>query len=441
MPDLHSALKTVVIGDLVEGGIHFLHVRLQNGKDTFVDTLHAKPNSYSTAGIQTTDLLSLIGFSRSPCAFHRSECYCREVHSGLDLAAVARAISKAYGTIDAANRHLEACGLYIDQPEGWGFFYGKPPGGRRIRPDHSRGNGHVAPKVERMKTSEDDFFRFVLTWIDGAGDKGWTTHYRAKHMPLSDEFQSVLDFLGGFQWFADCPEYDFEGCWWRFTRCQSRNDDLYDNNAEAAHRAFDAHATHFSAGVRGLLDAHAIIKPFGLTFLPQPSAPSRRVMATRSAPAPRRTAQTPTITKDSNTGHTYDVAFSFAGTDRMVAEEIATIVRDAGFSVFYDNFYPEQLWGQDLVATFDRIYRKESRFCVMFLSQEYKDRMWTTHERRSATARALQERGNAYILPVKVENVDVDGLAPTLGYVSLTETPTSQIAEMLIKLLGNDKPE
>jgi len=284
-----------------------------------------------------------------------------------------------------------------------------------------------------MKEAEDDFFRFVFTWIDGAGDKGWTTHYRAKHMPLADEFQSVLDFLGGFKWFGDCPEYDFDGCWWRFTQFQSRGDGFFDSNAEAAHKAFDAHATHFSAGIRGLLDAHALIKPFGLTFLPpRLSVPGR--VAT-SWPTPTMVSPSTATMATGNSGYPFDVAFSFAGTERQLAEEIATIVRDAGFRVFYDNFYPEQLWGQDLVAKFDRIYRKESRFCVMFISKEYRDRIWTTHERRSATARALQERGNEYILPVKVEDVDIDGLAPTVGHVSLADYTAAQIADLLVKKL------
>jgi hypothetical protein len=349
---------------------------------------------------------------------------------------LATGISKAFALFQDADRHLERCGLYIDQPEGWGYFYGKPPGGRRIWPDHSHGNGHVAPIAERMKESEDEFFRFAFTWIEGAGDKGWTTHYRAKHMPLPEEFQAVLAFLGGFQWFADCPEYDFEGCWWRFTQFQAQDNDFFGSNAEAAHRIFDAHAANFSAGIRGLLDAHAILKPFGLTFLPRPSVPVHRPAAMR--PESKQPMLPSVVAAGSeNLTHTYDVAFSFAGTERKLAEEIATIVRSAGFSVFYDNFYPEQLWGQDLVATFDRIYRKESRFCVMFLSQEYKDRIWTTHERRSATARALQERGAEYILPVKVEEVDIDGLMPTVGYVSSAEMSPAQIATLLIKKLGS----
>lgn len=436
MNDLHSALKTSIVGEHTEGGIHYLHVRLQSGKDSFRDTLHARPNQYSMSGFQATDMLALIGFSRSTCAFHRAECFCREVQPDIDLPALAQAVSKSLTLVQKADNHLEQCGLYIDQPEGWGYFYGKPLKGRQIRPDYSHGNGHVAPKIESMKRSEDEFFQFVLTWIDGAGDKGWTTHYRAKHMPLADEFQSALDFIGGFQWFADCPEYDFDGCWWRFTQFRSQNDGPWNSNAEAAHRAFDAHAVNFSAGIRSLLDAHAQLKPFGLSFLPQRLA-ARRLAAARLVPPPVAQIASIPPSGSSNSSYLYDVAFSFAGTERALAEEIATLVRNDGFKVFYDNFYPEQLWGKDLVALFDRIYRKDSRYCVMFLSGEYRDRIWTTHERRSATARALQERGNEYILPVKVENVDIDGLAPTVGHVSLAEMSPTQIAELLIRKLAS----
>lgn len=43
MGNLHSALKTTVINSHNEGGIDYILVRLQNGKDDFVETLHARP--------------------------------------------------------------------------------------------------------------------------------------------------------------------------------------------------------------------------------------------------------------------------------------------------------------------------------------------------------------------------------------------------------------
>ena len=132
----------------------------------------------------------------------------------------------------------------------------------------------------------------------------------------------------------------------------------------------------------------------------------------------------------------FDVALSFSGTERKFAEELAKRVRDAGFEVFYDEFYPEQLWGKDLVVFFDNIYRKASRYCVMFVSREYVDRMWTTHERRSAQARAVEEKGNEYILPIRVDNTELDGLQPTTGYLSLDQYEIPRIADMLITKLG-----
>jgi hypothetical protein len=107
----------------------------------------------------------------------------------------------------------------------------------------------------------------------------------------------------------------------------------------------------------------------------------------------------------------------------------------SGFQVFYDAYYPEQLWGKDLPAFFDRIYRKQSRYCVMFVSQPYADRLWTNLERRSAQARAMKEKGDEYILPIRVDDTDLEGLPPTVGYLSLTEHSIEEIAGLLIRKL------
>ena len=131
---------------------------------------------------------------------------------------------------------------------------------------------------------------------------------------------------------------------------------------------------------------------------------------------------------------TFDVAISFAGTERAEAEKLAGVLREAGYSVFYDNFYPEQLWGKNLAVFFDEIFRKRARFCVMFVSTEYRDRKWTIHEARSAQARALEEKGNEYILPIRVDDIELEGLLPTIGYVPIT-TGIERIGDMLVKKL------
>ncbi|MDO8672976.1 MAG: TIR domain-containing protein, partial [Dehalococcoidia bacterium] len=154
------------------------------------------------------------------------------------------------------------------------------------------------------------------------------------------------------------------------------------------------------------LAAHADLEPHGISFLSvREGAGSRPIPPLR--PSIKHREETPSRPV---LPQRFDVALSFAGTERLHAEELAKQVRGAGFEVFYDGFYPEQLWGKDLASFFDRIYRKDSRFCVMFVSHEYAERMWTTHERRSAQARAVQEKGREYILPVRVDDTDLDGL-------------------------------
>jgi hypothetical protein len=130
-----------------------------------------------------------------------------------------------------------------------------------------------------------------------------------------------------------------------------------------------------------------------------------------------------------------DVAISFAGTERAYAKQLAELARNAGFSVFYDEFFPEFLWGKNLYVTFDEIFRKRARYCVIFVSKEYQNRVWTNHEIRSAQARALNGKGGEYILPIKVDDTELDGLLPTIGYLPL-ETGIGKIGTILIKKLS-----
>jgi hypothetical protein len=93
------------------------------------------------------------------------------------------------------------------------------------------------------------------------------------------------------------------------------------------------------------------------------------------------------------------------------------------------------LWGKDLTAFLDEIYRKRAKYCVVFISSEYKERRWTSHELRSAQARALDLKGTDYILPIRIDGTDLDGLPPTIGYVSI-DVGIEKIADLLIAKLN-----
>ena len=435
--DLHAALKTEVVTNTTSAGVQFVVARLQNSKDDSKLSLHAAPNSYSTAGIQTTDFLKYLGFVRGSCAFVRGECYSIGIPSDFDLANFAVAFANSYVKLEEAEKHLDKCAFFLPQPEGWGYFFGKlsDTQGRRHTLFTSGGDGHTAPKSESLKTSEDEYFNFILSFMSGGHEyeKGWVFHYHPKHMPLSAEIRGALKFFD-LKPFNQCPFFDFEPCYWRFTAFQEREDEVFSNHTHFVHESFDSHTEHFSKGIEVLLSAQSAMIPFGMSFIPllNESIKSETVQVSQATMRAKRMSPPHRKFK-------YDVALSFAGTEREHAEKLANLVRENGFEVFYDNFYPDQLWGKDLVVFFDQIYRKDSRYCVMFVSKEYSSRMWTNHERRSAQARLLEERGAEYILPIQVDDAELPGMPSTMGHLSLSEHGIDRIGEILLKKLGREE--
>jgi hypothetical protein len=50
----------------------------------------------------------------------------------------------------------------------------------------------------------------------------------------------------------------------------------------------------------------------------------------------------------------FDIALSFAGEDRAYVDQVASILRDEGVSIFYDKFEEVNLWGKNL---YDYLHR------------------------------------------------------------------------------------
>ena len=136
----------------------------------------------------------------------------------------------------------------------------------------------------------------------------------------------------------------------------------------------------------------------------------------------------------------YDVALSFAGQDRDFARAVANTLKSKGIEVFYDE--DADLWGKDLPAEFREIYYRDSRFCIMIVSDHYVKKMWPTVERRNATERFVEEKGKEYILPVYLDGFsgEVPGLPSTVGCLFLKSTePGRVITQFLKKIKGHSQ--
>lgn len=127
----------------------------------------------------------------------------------------------------------------------------------------------------------------------------------------------------------------------------------------------------------------------------------------------------------------YDIVMSFAGEDRSVAESIASHLVVKGINVFYDEYEKVDLWGKDLYSHLTKIYRDESKYCLMLISENYAKKQWTNHERRAAQSRAFSEN-HEYILPLKLDDTSIDGVLDTTGYLDFRRIDFEVLIESIV---------
>jgi hypothetical protein len=131
----------------------------------------------------------------------------------------------------------------------------------------------------------------------------------------------------------------------------------------------------------------------------------------------------------------YDLAISFAGEQRSLADKFARRFDASGYSIFYDEFQQAELWGRDLSVALGSVYSQEARYCLIILSADYVAKPWTNHERQNAIAEFIRRRSD-YILLLKVDDIDLPGFPSIIGYVALDRFGEDGVYKLLLQKLG-----
>lgn len=127
----------------------------------------------------------------------------------------------------------------------------------------------------------------------------------------------------------------------------------------------------------------------------------------------------------------YDLAISFAGADRRVAKALTKHFLDFGFMVFYDEFEQASLVGKNLYEYLQEIYRENCSYPVILVSENFRKSRWATHEWRSAQAKAWENPGSDAVIPVILDDTQLPGLLPTLGYLDYRKLGAKKTAALI----------
>lgn len=129
---------------------------------------------------------------------------------------------------------------------------------------------------------------------------------------------------------------------------------------------------------------------------------------------------------------TYDIAISFAGEDRKIAETIATQCRKNGLSVFFTNPIEPDLIGKDMYQYFFDIYSRKATFAIILISKHYVSKPWTKHELKAAQSRQFESE-REYILPVMLDDTDAAAIPKTMGYLDGKKVGSKTLADAICK--------
>jgi hypothetical protein len=131
----------------------------------------------------------------------------------------------------------------------------------------------------------------------------------------------------------------------------------------------------------------------------------------------------------------YDIALSFAGENRDYVEEVARTLKVYGVRVFYDKFEEHTLWGKNLIDYLQEIYKNKAKYTVMFISEHYAKKAWTTHERQSMQERAFRE-SEEYILPARFDDTEIPGLYSTISYIDLNSKIPYEFTKVILQKIN-----
>lgn len=128
----------------------------------------------------------------------------------------------------------------------------------------------------------------------------------------------------------------------------------------------------------------------------------------------------------------FDFAISFAGSERVLARELASQLARVGLRVFFDEHFEHEMLGIDGADYLNRVFFEQSRYCVALVSESYERRAWTQLERRAAQARE-QSIGHGVLIPVLVDATRPSWLLPTRVYFNLADRTLAELIDLLQK--------
>ena len=110
--------------------------------------------------------------------------------------------------------------------------------------------------------------------------------------------------------------------------------------------------------------------------------------------------------RDHGVDYQFEVALSFAGENRELAEHIADALTSLDVLVFYDAMFEANFPGKAWSGQFEELFKHESRFVVCILDKHHLTKIWPTFEREHFAPRVK----DGSVIPIFLDDTKFPGI-------------------------------
>lgn len=130
----------------------------------------------------------------------------------------------------------------------------------------------------------------------------------------------------------------------------------------------------------------------------------------------------------------YDIAFSLAGEQKEFAQKLKNFLAENGLNCWIYTEHEHELAGRTMPNQFLNIFTQDSKYCIPVVSKDYIRKRWTELEGKYILQRWMSNED--FLIPLSLDNSIIPDLPTTVGYISLNNRSTKEIASLILKRVG-----
>jgi len=135
----------------------------------------------------------------------------------------------------------------------------------------------------------------------------------------------------------------------------------------------------------------------------------------------------------------FDFAISYAGEEVGVAKDLFQLLRNKRAKVFFAKNEKVYLLGKSLKSELSNIFGPSTRFVIPIISKHYVQKDWTKFE-FCISKMEKRKRDYEFILPIRLDNVTLEGLEGDTFYIDLIKEGFLETAEIIMRKLREIYP-